>query len=112
MFMGAMLGLVASDSFLMLFVFWELTSITSFLLIGFDHAREASRRAALRYGFAFEGIFRQHMIYKGRNRDTAWYAIIDRDWPRLAAAHRAWLAPGNFDAQGRQRQSLSALTVA
>ncbi|WP_104491799.1 GNAT family N-acetyltransferase [Paracoccus denitrificans] len=77
-----------------------------------DALNAPSRRTALRYGFAFEGIFRQHMIYKGRNRDTAWYAIIDRDWPRLAAAHRAWLAPGNFDAQGRQRQSLSALTVA
>lgn len=72
---------------------------------------EPSRRAALRYGFAFEGVFRQHMITKGRNRDSAWYSIIDSDWPRLARAHRAWLAPENFDAQGRQRQSLSALTA-
>lgn len=76
-----------------------------------DALNAPSRRAALRYGFTFEGIFRQHMIYKGRNRDTAWFAIIDRDWPRLAGAHRAWLAPGNFDAEGRQRQSLSALTA-
>jgi len=77
-----------------------------------DALNAASRRAALRYGFRFEGIFRQHMIYKGRNRDTAWYAIIDRDWPRLAGAYRAWLAPANFDADGRQRQSLSAMTAA
>lgn len=76
-----------------------------------DALNAPSRRAALRYGFAFEGIFRQHMIYKGRNRDTAWYAIIDRDWPRLAAAHQAWLAPGNFDAAGRQRRSLTEMTA-
>lgn len=77
-----------------------------------DALNAPSRRAALRYGFAFEGVFRQHMIYKGRNRDTAWYAIIDGDWPRLSAAHQAWLAPENFDERGRQRQSLSALTGA
>ncbi|WP_323716924.1 GNAT family N-acetyltransferase [Paracoccus aminovorans] len=75
-----------------------------------DALNAPSRRAAQRYGFAYEGIFRQHMLTKGRNRDTAWYAIIDRDWPRLAEAHRAWLSPENFDDQGRQRQSLSALT--
>ena len=72
---------------------------------------EPSCRAALRYGFAFEGVFRQHMITKGRNRDSAWYAIIDRDWPDLARAHETWLAPANFDAEGRQRQSLSDLTA-
>ncbi|WP_240200134.1 MULTISPECIES: GNAT family protein [Paracoccus] len=76
-----------------------------------DALNAPSRRAALRYGFIFEGVFRQHMIYKGRNRDTAWYAIIDQDWPAVAHAHETWLAPENFDAQGRQRQSLSALTV-
>jgi RimJ/RimL family protein N-acetyltransferase len=75
-----------------------------------DALNAASRRAALRYGFSFEGIFRQHMVYKGRNRDSAWLAIIDRDWPRLAGAHAAWLAPENFDAGGRQHQSLSVLT--
>ncbi|RCW86705.1 GNAT family N-acetyltransferase [Paracoccus lutimaris] len=72
---------------------------------------EPSCRAALRYGFVFEGIFRQHMIVKGRNRDSAWYAILDRDWPDLARAHAAWLSPDNFDAEGRQRKSLSELTA-
>ncbi len=67
-----------------------------------------SRRAADRYGFVYEGTFRQHMITKGQNRDTAWYAIIDADWPALHARWRAWLAPDNFDGAGRQRQPLSA----
>jgi RimJ/RimL family protein N-acetyltransferase len=69
----------------------------------------ASRRAALRYGFTFEGIARQHMIAKGRNRDTAWFAMIDSEWPARKAAFERWLAPENFDADGRQRISLSAL---
>ncbi len=70
-----------------------------------------SRRAAQRLGFSYEGTFRQHMVYKGRNRDTAWFAMTDRDWRGgLAAAYGAWLEPGNFDADGRQRQSLSDLT--
>src|SRR5581483_3580772 len=60
----------------------------------------ASRRAAERFGFAFEGIFHEHMVVKGRNRDTAWYAIIDRDWPALREAFEHWLDPGNFDATG------------
>jgi RimJ/RimL family protein N-acetyltransferase len=72
---------------------------------------ESSRRAALRYGFAYEGTFRQHMIIKGQNRDSAWYAIIDADWPELAPAHAEWLAPANFDAAGRQRVSLARLTA-
>jgi len=75
-----------------------------------DALNAPSRRAALRYGFTYEGVFRQHMVTKGRNRDTAWFAIINHDWPRLARAHQAWLHPGNFDAQGRQRQSLAVLT--
>lgn len=70
-----------------------------------------SRRAARRYGFAFEGIFRQHMMIKGRNRDSAWFAMTDTDWPALAAANAAWLDPGNFDASGQQRESLSDLTA-
>ena len=72
---------------------------------------EPSRRAALRYGFAYEGTFRQHMIVKGQNRDSAWYAIIDGDWPDLARAHAEWLQPANFDAGGRQRVSLARLTA-
>jgi hypothetical protein len=69
-----------------------------------------SRAAAQRYGFSYEGIFRQARVDKGRNRDTAWYAAIDREWPALDAAFRRWLDPANFDRQGRQRTSLSALT--
>jgi RimJ/RimL family protein N-acetyltransferase len=68
---------------------------------------EPSRRAALRLGFAFEGIFRQHMIVKGRNRDTAWYAIIDSDWPVIRQAFERWLEPTNFDAAGRQKVCLA-----
>jgi RimJ/RimL family protein N-acetyltransferase len=70
---------------------------------------EASRRAARRLGFRFEGIFYRHMIVKGRNRDTAWYSIIDSEWPAIRANPQAWLAPENFDAQGRQKRSLSAI---
>lgn len=76
-----------------------------------DAGNAPSRRAAARYGFAFEGVFRQHLIVKGRNRDTAWFAMIDRDWPELRAAHVRWLDPGNFDAEGRQRARLGDLTA-
>jgi RimJ/RimL family protein N-acetyltransferase len=69
-----------------------------------------SRRAAQRLGFSYEGIFRQHVISKGRNRDTAWFAVIDKEWPALREAFAAWLAPSNFDASGRQRERLSDLT--
>jgi RimJ/RimL family protein N-acetyltransferase len=72
-----------------------------------DNAR--SRRAAERFGFTFEGVFRQHMVVKDRNRDTAWYALLDSEWPAARAAFEAWLAPGNFDADGRQRRSLAEL---
>ncbi len=71
-----------------------------------DSLNEPSRRAALRLGFTFEGIFRQAVVYKGRNRDTAWFAITDRDWPAVRADFEAWLDPGNFDAEGRQRRPL------
>ena len=74
-----------------------------------DALNAASRRAAERLGFTFEGIFRQAIVYKGRSRDTAWYSIIDQEWPALDAAFRAWLDPSNFDADGRQRASLAAL---
>jgi RimJ/RimL family protein N-acetyltransferase len=70
----------------------------------------ASRRAAQRLGFSFEGVFRNHMIVKGRNRDTAWFSVIDSEWPALAEAYAVWLAPANFDAKGRQRERLSDLT--
>jgi RimJ/RimL family protein N-acetyltransferase len=70
---------------------------------------EPSRRAALRLGFSFEGIFRQHMIIKGRNRDTAWFAMLDRDWPAHKQAFERWLDPANFDSSGRQKRSLRAL---
>lgn len=68
----------------------------------------ASRRAAERYGFTFEGIFRQHMVVKGKNRDTAWYSIVDSEWPARRAAFERWLAPENFDTGGRQKTSLAA----
>ncbi|MPZ55718.1 MAG: GNAT family N-acetyltransferase [Rhizobiales bacterium] len=71
----------------------------------------ASRRAALRYGFVFEGILRQQMIAKGRNRDTAFFSMLDSEWPARKAAFERWLAPENFDADGRQRMSLRALNA-
>jgi RimJ/RimL family protein N-acetyltransferase len=67
-----------------------------------------SRRAALRLGFAYEGTFRNHMVVKGRNRDTAWFSIVDRDWPAIRAALDAWLDPSNFDAEGRQVRRLES----
>jgi RimJ/RimL family protein N-acetyltransferase len=69
----------------------------------------ASRRAALRYGFVFEGILRQHRIAKMRNRDTAFFSMLESEWPARKAAFERWLAPENFDANGRQRASLTAL---
>ncbi|MGE3307009.1 MAG: GNAT family N-acetyltransferase [Rhizobiaceae bacterium] len=65
-----------------------------------------SKRAAERFGFTFEGIFRQHMIVKGENRDTAWFSIIDQEWPALRRAYEAWLAPSNFDRDGQQKRRL------
>jgi RimJ/RimL family protein N-acetyltransferase len=67
-----------------------------------DARNAASRRAAERFGFAYEGTFRKHMVIKGRNRDTAWFAITEDEWPRLRTGFEAWLAPENFDTQGRQ----------
>jgi RimJ/RimL family protein N-acetyltransferase len=75
-----------------------------------DSLNEPSRRAAERLGFRFEGIFRQAVVYKGRTRDTAWFSIIDSEWPELKKAFEQWLDPKNFDGQGRQRQRLSELT--
>jgi len=72
-----------------------------------DSLNAPSRRAAERFGFTFEGIFRQHMVTKGRNRDTAWYSMTDGEWPSRRAAFEAWLAAENFDSEGRQRRSLA-----
>jgi len=73
-----------------------------------DSLNEPSRRAAARLGFSYEGTFRNAFVYKGRNRDTAWFAITDDDWPRIKAAFERWLDPENFDTDGRQRQQLLA----
>lgn len=70
-----------------------------------------SRRAAQRLGLSYEGVFRQATVVKGRNRDTAWFAAIDKEWPALRAAFERWLEPGNFDGAGRQRVALSELTA-
>lgn len=75
-----------------------------------DSRNAPSRAAAARLGFQYEGLFRQALVYKGRNRDTAWFSIIDGEWPRLRAAFERWLSPANFDAEGRQRERLSDLT--
>jgi RimJ/RimL family protein N-acetyltransferase len=75
-----------------------------------DALNRRSRRAAERFGFSFEGVFRNHMVVKGRSRDTAWFAMTDGDWKRLKPAWKAWLAPGNFDEAGRQRRRLGELT--
>ena len=74
-----------------------------------DAANAPSRRAAERFGFVFEGVFRHHRVIKGRNRDTAWYSITDAEWPTRRAEFQAWLAPGNFDSSGRQRRSLGEI---
>jgi RimJ/RimL family protein N-acetyltransferase len=73
-----------------------------------DALNAPSRAAAQRLGFTYEGVFRQATMYKGRNRDTAWYSIIDTEWPRIKAAFEAWLDPANFDADERQKQPLAA----
>jgi RimJ/RimL family protein N-acetyltransferase len=77
-----------------------------------DHLNAPSRAAALRYGFRFEGIFRNATVYKGRSRDTAWYSIIDSEWPALKGAYEQWLRPENFDDAGRQRERLADLIAA
>jgi RimJ/RimL family protein N-acetyltransferase len=73
-----------------------------------DALNATSRRAAERFGFRFEGVFRKHQVNKGRNRDTAWFAITDDEWPAIRRAYEEWLAPANFDAGGRQRRPLTA----
>ena len=71
-----------------------------------DSLNAPSRKAADRFGFTFEGVFRQHFIVKGRNRDTAWYAMLDRDWPKARAAFETWLREDNFDTNGQQKAKL------
>jgi RimJ/RimL family protein N-acetyltransferase len=73
-----------------------------------DSRNAGSRAAALRLGFRHEGVFRNHMVVKGRSRDTAWYAITAEEWATVSAAHRRWLDPANFDAAGAQREPLAA----
>jgi RimJ/RimL family protein N-acetyltransferase len=76
-----------------------------------DNGNEPSKLAAGRFGFTYEGLFRQHFIIKGRNRDTAWFSIIDGEWPALKAAYQTWFDPSNFDADGKQKVALSDLTA-
>jgi RimJ/RimL family protein N-acetyltransferase len=71
-----------------------------------NNRNEPSKRAAERFGFIFEGIFRQHLIVKGENRDTAWFSIIDKEWPTLKTAYEGWLDPSNFDSDGNQKHRL------
>ena len=76
-----------------------------------DDLNEASKRAAARLGFTLEGVFRQHLIIKGRNRDTAWFSMLDSEWPARRSAFERWLDPANFDAEGRQKASLTSLNA-
>ncbi|MFK0377702.1 GNAT family N-acetyltransferase [Pandoraea sp. NPDC090278] len=77
-----------------------------------DSLNAPSRRAAARYGFTFEGIFRNAIVYRGRNRDTAWFSITDAEWPAISRGFEQWLSPENFDAQGQHRAGLAALISA
>ena len=77
-----------------------------------DHANAPSRAAALRLGFTFEGTFRQHMVYRGRTRDSDWFSILDTEWPKLKPAFEAWLSPENFGTDGRQKKSLAEFRTA
>jgi len=76
------------------------------------NGNEPSKKSALRYGFTFEGVFRQHMLSKGANRDTAWFSMIDSEWPLLKQSFEAWLAPENFDGEGKQMQRLEEIRSA
>lgn len=72
-----------------------------------DALNAPSRQAAKRFGFSYDGLFKQALVYKGRNRDTAWYSLLDQDWPRIKAGFETWLAPENFDANGQQKNRLN-----
>ncbi|AXC51005.1 N-acetyltransferase [Paracoccus suum] len=102
----AMQRTTAASEAIMLMVGWAFRNGYRRVEWKCDALNAPSRAAADRYGFSPEGVFRQHMIIKGRNRDTAWFAMTDRDWPAIRARWDAWLAPSNFDAEGRQREPL------
>lgn len=72
---------------------------------------EPSKRAAKRFGFTYEGLFRQHMVHKGKSRDTAWFAMLDHEWPALKSGFEGWLDPANFDARGRQMRKLESFRI-
>jgi RimJ/RimL family protein N-acetyltransferase len=76
-----------------------------------DANNAPSRKAALRFGFTFEGIFRQHMIVKGKSRDTAWFSMLDAEWPQRKRAFEAWLDPENFDTRGKQKTALRSISL-
>ena len=106
----ALQGTVAATEAMFLMADWAFSAGYRRYEWKCDALNRPSRRAAMRLGFSFEGVFRQAAVVKGRNRDTAWFAIIDRDWPALRAAHVAWLDPGNFRPDGLQLRRLSDLT--
>ena len=99
----------ASSEAIMLMIRWAFDAGYRRVEWKCNDLNEPSKRAALRLGFSPEGLFRGHMIVKGRSRDTAWFSMLDGEWPSRRRAFEAWLAPGNFDAQGRQRHALAAL---
>jgi RimJ/RimL family protein N-acetyltransferase len=74
-----------------------------------DALNARSRKAAERFGFSFEGLFRQATLYKNRNRDTAWFGMTDREWPMIKKTFEIWLSPDNFDTQGRQKKNLQQI---
>lgn len=105
----AMQRTTAASEAIMLLVGWAFTNGYRRVEWKCNALNAPSRAAAERYGFSPEGVFRQHMIVKGRNRDTAWYAMTDGDWPGISARWQTWLAPANFDAAGRQLVGLAQI---
>ena len=104
-------GTVASTEALYLMLEWVFSAGYRRCEWKCNALNEASRAAAVRLGFSFEGIFRQAVIVKGRNRDTAWFSMLDKEWGKLSEAFAAWLAPQNFSSSGRQKLRLSELTA-
>lgn len=108
-FAPALQQTAAASEAIMLMIGWAFASGYRRVEWKCNALNAGSMRAAERFGFTFEGTFRNHMVMKGRSRDTAWWAITDADWPAIAAANAEWLSPGNFDADGRQRRGLRAI---